>query len=70
MRAARRGVAADESEREAVASAALLPLLRQQEDIVHLVLRHWQWALLLDKLLLGISQEIITHQGEPTSAAT
>ena len=50
MRAARRGVAADESEREAVASAALLPLLRQQEDIVHLVLRHLQWALLLDKL--------------------
>jgi hypothetical protein len=49
MRAARRGVAADESEREAVASATLLPLLRQQEDIVHLVLRLGQWALLLDK---------------------
>jgi hypothetical protein len=50
MWAARRCVAADESEHERVASDTLLPLLRQQQDIVDLVLQHWRWALLLDKL--------------------
>ena len=35
---------------EAMVSVALLPLLRQQQDIVDLVLQHWKWALLLDKL--------------------
>ena len=35
---------------EAAASAALLPLVRYQADVVHLVMKHYQWAVQVDQL--------------------
>lgn len=37
-------------ELEDVARAALLPLVRYQADIVHIVMKHYQWAVQVDKL--------------------
>ena len=44
------GGAAAEQELEAAASAAILPLVSNNFDIVHLVIKHYQWDLLLDKV--------------------
>jgi hypothetical protein len=44
------GGTASEQEFEAMASAALLPLVSNNADIVHLVIKHYQWDLLLDKI--------------------
>jgi hypothetical protein len=37
-------------ELEAAASAALLPLVRYEADVVHLVMKHYQWAVQVDQM--------------------
>jgi hypothetical protein len=44
------GGTAAEQELEAVASSALLPLVGNKADIDHLVIKHYEWCLLLDKV--------------------
>jgi hypothetical protein len=44
------GGTAAEQELEAVASAALLPLVGNKADIIHLVIKHYEWCLLLDRV--------------------
>lgn len=43
-------------ELEAAASAALLPLVRYEADVVHLVIKHYQWAMQVDKLCYLMQQ--------------